>query len=126
MRFHYWIGWWLARTLFGAYFRTRVYHAERVPATGPVILAANHASFIDPPLVGACVTRELNYLARESLFHYPPLGALLRSVNGVPVDREGNSPAGLKRILDRLRAGGAVLLFPEGTRSPDGHLHGAR
>ena len=122
----YWIGWTLCRCIFATYFRWKVYHSERVPVTGPVILAANHASFLDPPLVGSGLPRAINYLARDTLFKYPGLGATLRSVNAVPVDREGGGGAGLKAILDRLLAGGGIILFPEGTRSPDGELRAAR
>ena len=122
----YFLGWCCFRALFKFYFRWRVYNPERVPETGPVILAANHASFIDPPLVGAGLRRDINYLARESLFRFPGMGALLRSWNSVPVDREGGGAAGLKKILDRLLEGGAIILFPEGTRSRDGKLQPAR
>lgn len=122
----YWIGWSLCRLVFATYFRWKVCHAERVPLAGPVILAANHASYLDPPLVGSGLPRAINYLARDTLFKYPGLGAVLRSVNAVPVDREGGGGAGLKAILDRLLAGGGIILFPEGTRSPDGQLRAAR
>jgi len=97
-----------------------------VPARGAVILASNHASFLDPPLVGAGLHRTVNYLARKSLFRFPGFGALLRALSAVPVDREGGGGAGLKAILDRLRAGEAILLFPEGTRTWDGKLQPAR
>jgi 1-acyl-sn-glycerol-3-phosphate acyltransferase len=126
MNLPYFLGWCAFRLLYATYFRWRVFHPERVPATGPVILAANHLSFLDPPLVGAGLRRPINYLARKSLFRYPGIGALLRSVNAVPVDRDGGSAAGLKEILDRLKRGGAIILFPEGTRSPDGRLQPAR
>ena len=122
----YYIGWRLFRLLYATYFRWRVYHPERVPLTGPVILAGNHASFIDPPLIGAGLPRDINYLARESLFRFPGIGALLRSWQAVPVDREGGGAKGLKAILDRLHDGGAIILFPEGTRSRDGKLQLAR
>jgi 1-acyl-sn-glycerol-3-phosphate acyltransferase len=122
----YFVGWCCFRALYKCYFRWRVYNPERVPETGPVILAANHTSFIDPPLVGAGLPRDINYLARESLFRFPGIGALLRSWNSVPVDREGGGAAGLRRILDRLLDGGAIILFPEGTRSRDGNLQPAR
>lgn len=122
----YFIAWFCSRLLFAIYFRWRVYNPERVPLTGPVILAANHMSFLDPPLVGSGVNRAINYLGRKSLFRYPGIGALLRSWNSLPVDRDGGGAAGLKAILDRLLAGGAIILFPEGTRTLDGRLQPAR
>ncbi|HWI60116.1 MAG TPA: lysophospholipid acyltransferase family protein [Bacillota bacterium] len=122
----YFLGWSAFRALYRFYFRWQVYNAERVPLTGPVILASNHASFLDPPLVGAGIKRGINYLARESLFRFPVVGWVLHRWQAVPVDREGGGAKGLKAILDRLLAGGAIILFPEGTRSKDGKLQPAR
>jgi 1-acyl-sn-glycerol-3-phosphate acyltransferase len=126
MNLSYRIGWLGFRLMYATYFRWRVFGAENVPLTGGVILASNHASFIDPPLVGSAIKRDINYLARESLFRFPGIGALLRSWNSVPVDRDGGGAKGLKIILDRLLAGGAIILFPEGTRTQDGQLQPAR
>ena len=126
MNFSYFLGWCFFRALYALYFRWRVFNPERVPQTGAVILAANHASFLDPPVIGAALRRPINYLARESLFCFPGIGALLRSWNSVPVDREGGGAAGLKAILNRLLAGGGIILFPEGTRTRDGKLQPAR
>lgn len=122
----YFLGWTFYRSLFAFYFGWRVYNNERVPLQGPVILAANHASFLDPPLVGSGLHRDINYLARKSLFRVPVLGWILRTVNAVPVDRDGGGAAGLKAIMDRLHDGGAIILFPEGTRSRDGNFQPAR
>jgi 1-acyl-sn-glycerol-3-phosphate acyltransferase len=122
----YRIGWLAFRTFYATYFRWRVFNPENVPLQGGVILASNHASYLDPPLVGSGLKRDINYLARESLFRFPGIGALLRSWNSVPVDRDGGGAKGLKMILDRLLAGGAIILFPEGTRSKDGKLQPAR
>ena len=91
-----------------------------------MIIASNHASFLDPPLVGSALNRDINYLARESLFRYPGIGALLRSWNAVPVDRDGGGAKGLKIILARLLDGNGIILFPEGTRTKDGKLQPAR
>jgi 1-acyl-sn-glycerol-3-phosphate acyltransferase len=126
MTFAYRCGWESFRAVFAIYFRWRVFNAERVPLTGPVILASNHASYLDPPLVGAGVRRQISYLARDNIFHVPVLAAILRSWEVVPVDRDGGTGRGLKQILNRLEQGGAIILFPEGTRSRHGELNPAR
>jgi 1-acyl-sn-glycerol-3-phosphate acyltransferase len=126
MNLSYRLGWIFFRTLYAVCFRWRAFNAGRVPQTGAVILASNHASFIDPPLVGSALHRPINYLAKESLFRFPGIGALLRSWNSVPVDPDGGSSVGLKAILARLLAGGGIILFPEGARTCDGRLQPAR
>lgn len=126
MKFHYLLCWYFLRGLFAVFFRWRVVGVERIPMTGPVVLASNHASFLDPPLIGAAVPREASFLARESLFRFPLLGGLIRSINALPVDRDGRSPRGLKTILGRLKQQAPVVLFPEGTRTTDGRLLPAR
>jgi 1-acyl-sn-glycerol-3-phosphate acyltransferase len=126
MNLSYRLGWWFFRFVYATYFRWQVFNPERVPRAGPVILAANHASFIDPPLVGSGFDRMVNFLARNTLFDVPIVASLLRSWKVVPVDREGGGGAGLKAILDRLREGGIILLFPEGTRTSDGWLRPAK
>jgi 1-acyl-sn-glycerol-3-phosphate acyltransferase len=125
MTFPYRCGWWFFRAVFAVYFRWRVFNPERVPLTGPVILAPNHASYIDPPLVGAGLRRQISYLARDNIFGVPILGRILRSWEVVPVDRDGGTGRGLKQILNRLEEGGAIILFPEGTRSRHGGLNPA-
>ncbi len=114
------------RLISATWFNWRVIGVENVPVIGPVILAANHVSFADPPLIGAALPRAISYLARDTLFHPPWLGRLIRQLNAVPVDRDGGGAAGLKAILDRLQSGGGIILFPEGTRSRDGTLQTAR
>jgi 1-acyl-sn-glycerol-3-phosphate acyltransferase len=122
----YFLGWLFFRITYTVYFRARYHNPERVPPRGPVILAANHESFLDPPLVGTGPSRAICYLARDSLFRFPALGWLLRSWKTIPIDREGGGPAGLRMVLDRLQAGEAVVLFPEGTRTPSGQAQRAR
>lgn len=122
----YRIAWWLARLVARRVYRTRVENVERIPPVGPVILASNHASLADPPLIGGSIPRAVNFLARDTLFQIPVLGWYIRRLNAVPVNREGGGGAGLKAILDRLHGGAAILLFPEGTRTDDGNLRPAR
>ncbi|MFM7555453.1 MAG: lysophospholipid acyltransferase family protein [Verrucomicrobiota bacterium] len=126
MTWTYRTAWWLSRQVARWVYRTRVEHVDRIPPLGPVILASNHASLADPPLIGGSVPRAVCFLARDTLFQIPLLGWYIRRLNAVPVNRDGGGGAGLKAILDRLQAGSAILLFPEGTRSADGRLGPAR
>jgi len=103
-------------------FRWKVYHAERIPEECPVILASNHASYIDPPLVGAASGRPVVFLARHSLFDSWLSNWFLRRVHTIPLDREGPASTGLKTALDALKKKQVLLIFPEGTRSSDGGL----
>lgn len=100
------------RVLFGF----RVYDQDRVPKEGPVIVASNHISLADPPVVGAAIRREIFYLGKRELFAHRLLAAVVRAYNTVPVNRGGADRAALRRIAQLLDEGQAVLLFPEGTR----------
>jgi 1-acyl-sn-glycerol-3-phosphate acyltransferase len=116
----------LFRVHFRLYHRGRVRHAERVPATGGVILAGNHVSFLDPPFFGQACDRAAFYMARDTLFRNPVAGWILRSWNCVPINRDRGDIGALRTVLRLLGEGKAVVMFPEGTRSPDGQLQQAR
>jgi len=125
MKLFYRFGLFVFRSINRVYFNWRVLNRDRVPPTGKVILASNHASYYDPFIVGAGVRREVYYLARSSAFWFP-LGFFLRNVNAVPVDRDGGGPGGLMKVLDVLNKDCGVVLFPEGTRTYDGKLQTPR
>lgn len=118
--------WYIARCLFRFYFRWTIVGLEHVPRTGPLLIASNHVSFADPPIIGAALPRPIHFLARSTLFHNPILGTLIRKLNALPVDRDGGGGAGLKAVLGVLEQGHGIILFPEGTRSADGSLQSAR
>jgi 1-acyl-sn-glycerol-3-phosphate acyltransferase len=107
--------------LFAAMGGIRATGRENLPSTGGALLVSNHLSHLDVFVLGIPLERPLNYVARSTLF-FPPLGFFIRSVGGFPIQREGMGAQGLKETLKRIRRGGIVVLFPEGTRSRDGEL----
>ena len=111
------------RLFLSFFFDWRIYDAHRVPRKGPVILAPNHASFLDPLLAGDGVRRRCCFLARDTLFRVPVLGSLISAVGTYPLPRESISPRkSLELALKILEKGRVLVLFPEGTRSRDGKL----
>ncbi|HEV8353956.1 MAG TPA: (d)CMP kinase [bacterium] len=103
-------------------FRMKVEGLEHVPKTGALIVAGNHASAIDPPLVGSVLRRRAGYMAKEELFSIPVLGAWLRSIGVFPVKRGTADRRAIRRSIHTLEQGGILVMFPEGTRSEDGRL----
>jgi 1-acyl-sn-glycerol-3-phosphate acyltransferase len=103
------------RPLMRAWFRMRVQGSEHLPPSGPVILAANHRSNMDPVLLGAAVKRPVAYMAKVELFVWP-LGWILRLIGQFPVQRGGIDREALRQTSAVLARGGVLGLFPEGTR----------
>jgi len=103
-------------------FRIRAWGVERVPRRGGVLLAANHQSFLDPPAVGVVLPRQIGYMARSTLFQVPGLGALIRRLHAFPVARDRADLKAIRSAIAVLKAGNGLLLFPEGTRTPDGAM----
>jgi 1-acyl-sn-glycerol-3-phosphate acyltransferase len=116
----------LAGAVLGAMSRWEVKGRENIPQAGGLIVASNHISFWDPPLVGASILRETHFLAKEELFSTPVLGPLIRSVNAIPIRRGMADLSGMSRAIAAMKIGGALLMFPEGSRMKDGELHPAR
>ena len=122
MNFYYWVGYHVSRLLAKVLFRFRILHREKMIRTGPVILAMNHQSYLDPPLAGNTSDRPIYFMAKRSLLDVPVLRWLLPKLNVIPVDQEGIDRSALKTVIRMLKAGEGVLIFPEGSRTLDGNL----
>jgi 1-acyl-sn-glycerol-3-phosphate acyltransferase len=120
----YGVALFLARLVGALLFRLRVSGREHLPKGQAFLICSNHASYLDPPLVGAALG-VIYFFARNTLFR-GFLGWLLPRLNAIPIDRDRPDLAGIRTTLNVLKAGKPVLLFPEGTRTRDGGLQPAR
>jgi 1-acyl-sn-glycerol-3-phosphate acyltransferase len=110
------------RILFRLYFRVRVVGRAHLPSEGGFIVAPNHVSNLDPPLVGVEIRRYHTTLGKRELFRSRFTMVIFRQWGGIPVDRGHPGRELVADLVERLRAGGGLLLFPEGTRSRTGRL----
>ncbi len=110
------------RALLRTFYRIEVEGTEHVPPSGPVIIASNHLSFLDPLVLGVVLPRPIAFIARGDLFKIPGLGWLLRKLYAIPVERGSGDLAAVKAAIRALRAGMAFGIFPEGRRSRSGKL----
>jgi 1-acyl-sn-glycerol-3-phosphate acyltransferase len=126
--FHfYWHTLRFFRAFFRVFFRFHAYGVEHVPPRGPCIVAANHASYLDPPAVACGIrTRVIRYFARDSLSRGWLLRQLFRALQVIPIARERGDVRALREGIEQLREGALIGLFPEGTRTPDGSLRPAK
>lgn len=110
-----------AGIFFSQLYDFKIHGVSNVPSTGSLIFAANHLSFFDPPAIGACVERQINYFARDTLYK-GWFGQYLHALDTIPVARENADVSSLKAIFKALKRQSAVAIYPEGTRSKDGTL----
>ena len=103
-----------------AIWRFRVVGAERVPRMGPLIVACNHVSNLDPPALGVAMPRRVTYMAKRELFSIPVLGPLITALGAFSVDRSRGDTAAIKTAIKVLQGGAALGIFPEGGRNADG------
>lgn len=121
MRWIYWLGWLLFGAAFRGLFGGQIIGREHLISEGPVLVASNHQSYLDPPLIGNLYDTEMVYLARKTLFK-GFFRWLYNQWNAIPVDQERPDMASLKTIIRKLKEGNRVLVFPEGARTMDGAL----
>jgi 1-acyl-sn-glycerol-3-phosphate acyltransferase len=115
-------GEWTAASVLGAVWGVKITGLELVPREGPLIVACNHASLVDPPLLGGAIApaRGPRFLAKKELFRVPLLSWFMRGVGVIPLDRGSADHSAMRAALDTLEAGGSVAIFPEGTRMSPG------
>jgi 1-acyl-sn-glycerol-3-phosphate acyltransferase len=120
---------WFVRFLRGAfYFVMRIFFRiehrgwERIPARGPLLIIANHVTYFDPFWIGVRIYRTLRFMAWDKIFQFPLGGLLFRWLGAFPVNLENPESSSYKTALKALQNGEAVMIFPEGGRSPDGRL----
>ncbi len=126
MTFLYWLVRFLVLCFAKVFLRLEVHGLENIPTEKGVIIAPNHVSNFDPPIVGVSVPFACHYFAKEELFANRYFGWLIRHLNAMPVKRGAIDRTAIHDAMDVLKNKGALLFFPEGTRSQDGELHDAK
>ncbi len=111
----------VAKPLFRGIFRVSAHGLENVPKEGPYIVASNHRSHLDPPVLNSVFPEPLVFLAKEELFK-PPLGWIIRHMRAVPIRRGTGDLDTLEMTLELLRRGCKICIFPEGTRARPGEF----
>ena len=111
-----------AYALCRAYFKLDLRGTEHIPRDGALIIVPNHQTFADPPLVTIPVRRPIHYMAWNRLFHVPLFGRLIRRLRAFPVEIEGIDGRAVRAAVRLLKAREALMIFPEGGRTPDGRL----
>jgi 1-acyl-sn-glycerol-3-phosphate acyltransferase len=122
----YWVGYAFCKTVAKVAFQYQAFGQENIIEDGPAIMAANHQSYLDPPLVGITCRAELYFLARKTLFENKFVGPILSRVNALPVDLSGADLTAVRTIINLLKQGHRTVIFPEGTRSLTGEIQQAR
>ncbi len=115
----------LTRAIVNSIFTVRVINREKLDEDGPRIYVANHQSFLDPPVIGQVFDEEIHFLARKTLFDSPVFNAIIPKSHVLPIDQERPDPSSILRVLRTVKEGGRILIFPEGSRTPDGKMHDA-
>ncbi len=118
----FWLARWICKVFCILFFRLRTYGRDNVPDKGAFILVSNHQSYLDPIFCVGPLKRPSSFVARDSLFSNWFFGPLISSVNAIPVKRGEADISAMRKVIDKLKKGGGVCLFPEGTRTSDGKI----
>ena len=118
----YWTLWGFFRSIARLCFQLRLTGQENIPAQGGLLIAANHASFLDVPFLGCGVARQLAFLGRHNLFPIPLVNPLLQRLGWIPIRQDRFDRDGLRRAEDCIEKGKALVIFPEGAHTETGAL----
>lgn len=118
----FWMTYWLGRVLLRIFYGFRIYGTEHALTTGPAIYAGNHTSNFDPLVLGVAIPRYSRFIAKKELFRNRVIGWYLRQLGAFPVDREKADLEAMRTSIKVVKAGGALGIFPEGTRNKTGKL----
>ena len=121
MKTVYWVGYTFFRSMGRAFYNLNLVNEEKLVREGGVMMAANHESFLDPPLIGISHPENVTYLARKTLFTGMSKW-LYTNWDAIPVDQDNPDMTGVKKIIKALRTGKKVVMFPEGERTMNGEL----
>ncbi|HRY29269.1 MAG TPA: lysophospholipid acyltransferase family protein [Elusimicrobiota bacterium] len=125
-RFLYWLGHTFFFTVYKLVWRLKIVGRENIPLEGPLILAANHASWADPPVIGCSLPRPIYFMGKQELFDVPLFGGIIRRVNAFPVKRTEHDVGAFKTAQRLIISGKAMIVFPEGKRQRTGKLAAAK
>ncbi len=114
-----------SRAVLKSFFNVRVINREKLFEDGPCIYVANHQSFLDPPVIGQLFEEEVHFLARKTLYDNPVLNFIFPRESILPIDQNRPDAASILKVLRTVKEGGRILIFPEGSRTPDGEIHDA-
>ena len=121
----YFIGQSLTHAIYESLFSLRLLGYEKLIQEGPCIIVANHQSFLDPPLIGGIYESSVHFLARKTLFDPLLMRYTLPLCQAIPIDQEKPDPGSILKVMRLLKEGERIVIFPEGSRSPDGEIHRA-
>lgn len=121
----YFVSYHIVRGVVRGLFDLKIINREKLIEDGPCVYVCNHQSFLDPPVIGQIFDRSVNFLARKTLFTNGFMHWLLPKCRALPIDQQRPDPASIMKVLRVVRNGEAIVIFPEGARSPDGKIHEA-
>jgi 1-acyl-sn-glycerol-3-phosphate acyltransferase len=126
MRLLYGFSWMFVRGIARSIFHLKIINEDNIPGKGGFIVACNHISLADPPLVGISIKRPVHFVAKKELFRNRLFGGLIRGLNAHPIRRNAIDRQALELTTRLLREGNGIIIFPEGSRSKSGQFRPAK